>query len=50
MEEEKYIFHLTLLGGPCVRHNLNVMHIEKKAIDNIIGTLLNLDGKAKDNS
>ena len=30
-------------------HNLDVMHIEKNVIDNIIGTLLNLDGKTKDN-
>ena len=30
-------------------HNLDVMHIEKKVVDNIIDTLLNLDGKTKDN-
>ena len=32
-----------------LRHNLDVMHIEKNVVDNIIGTLLNLDGKTKDN-
>ena len=30
-------------------HNLDIMHIEKNLVDNIIGTLLNLDGKTKDN-
>ena len=28
-----------------LRHNLDVMCIEKNVVDNIIGTLLNLDGK-----
>ncbi|GKA14187.1 putative transposase-associated domain-containing protein [Tanacetum coccineum] len=32
-----------------IRHNLDVMHIEKNVFDNLIGTLLNLDGKTKDN-
>ena len=32
-----------------LRHNLDVMLIEKNVFDNIIGTLLNLDGKTKDN-
>ena len=32
-----------------LRHNLNVMHIEKNVIDNIIGTILNIKGKTKDN-
>ena len=32
-----------------LRHNLDVMHIEKNVVDNIIDTLLNLDGKTKDN-
>ena len=31
------------------RHNLDVMHIEKNVVDNIIGTLLNLDGQTEDN-
>ena len=29
--------------------NLDMMHIEKNVVDNIIGILLNLDGKTKDN-
>ena len=33
-----------------LRHNLDVMHIKNKNVtDNIIGTLLNLNRKTKDN-
>ena len=32
-----------------LRHNLDVMHIEKNVVNNMIGTLLNLDGKTNDN-
>jgi tnp2 family transposase/uncharacterized protein DUF4218 len=32
-----------------LRHNLDVMHIEKNICDNILGTFLNLEGKSKDN-
>ncbi|XP_058210407.1 uncharacterized protein LOC131322874 isoform X2 [Rhododendron vialii] len=32
-----------------LRNNLDVMHIGKNVIDNVIGTLLNMDGKTKDN-
>ena len=32
-----------------LRHNLDVMHIEKNICDNFLGTLLNLEGKSKDN-
>ena len=31
-----------------LRHNLNVMHIEKNVCDNIIYTLLYKDGRSKD--
>ncbi|XP_028091387.1 uncharacterized protein LOC114291726 [Camellia sinensis] len=31
-----------------VRHNLDVMHIEKNVCENFIGTLLNIPGKTKD--
>ena len=30
-------------------HNLDVMHIEKNICDSIVGTLLSIDGKSKDN-
>ncbi|GJY31198.1 uncharacterized protein Tco_0414693 [Tanacetum coccineum] len=32
-----------------LRHNLDVMHIEKNIFDNLLGTLMNWDGKSKDN-
>lgn len=31
-----------------IRHNLDVMHIEKNVFDNILNTLLNVDKKSKD--
>ncbi|XP_042988717.1 uncharacterized protein LOC122316252 [Carya illinoinensis] len=31
-----------------LHHNLDVMHIEKNVVDNIVGTLLNIDTKSKD--
>jgi hypothetical protein len=31
-----------------LRHNLDVMHIEKNICDSVLGTLLNIDGKMKD--
>ncbi|XP_073119939.1 uncharacterized protein [Henckelia pumila] len=33
-----------------VRHNLDVMHIEKNVFDNIFNTLMNVPGKTKDNA
>ncbi|KAF5465155.1 hypothetical protein F2P56_015186 [Juglans regia] len=32
-----------------LRHNLDVMHIEKNICDSILGTLMNIPGKSKDN-
>ena len=32
-----------------IHHNLDIMHIEKNVCDNVIGTLLNVDRKSKDN-
>ncbi|KAK2655557.1 hypothetical protein Ddye_008609 [Dipteronia dyeriana] len=31
-----------------LRHNLDIMHIEKNVCDNILGTIFNIDGKTKD--
>lgn len=31
-----------------LRHNLDVMHIEKNVCDNLLGTILNIEGKTKD--
>ncbi|XP_042964514.1 uncharacterized protein LOC122298711 [Carya illinoinensis] len=33
-----------------LRHNLDVMHIEKNICDNVVGTLLNIEGKTKDSA
>lgn len=33
-----------------IRHNLDVMHIEKNVFDNIFNTVLNVPGKTKDNA
>ena len=33
-----------------IRHNLHVMHIEKKLFDNICNTIMNVEGKTKDNA
>ena len=32
-----------------MQHNLDVMHIEKNVCDNVVGTLLNMEEKTKDN-
>ena len=31
-----------------LRHNLDVMHIEKNICENLLGTFLNIEGKTKD--
>ena len=33
-----------------IRHNLDVMHIEKNVFDNIFYTVMYVKGKSKDNS
>ena len=33
-----------------MRHNLDVMHIEKNVCDSILGTLMNIEGKTKDHA
>ncbi|XP_042950146.1 uncharacterized protein LOC122282038 [Carya illinoinensis] len=42
-------FKLPYWSTLLIRHNLDVMHIEKNICDNIFGTLLNIPGKTKDN-
>ena len=44
----QYFFYLEYWKYLHVRHNLNVMHIEKNVCESIIGTLLNIQGKTKD--
>ncbi|XP_075640179.1 uncharacterized protein LOC142611913 [Castanea sativa] len=48
-KKRSIFFTLPYWEDHMLRHNLDVMHIEKNVVDNIIGTLLNLDGKTKDN-
>ena len=49
MEKKEYFFELPYWEHNILRHNLDVMHIEKNVCENIIGTILNVDGKSKDN-
>jgi hypothetical protein len=48
LEEEGYFFELPYWSSLLIRHNLDVMHIEKNICGSILGTLLKLDGKCKD--
>ena len=48
-KKKSIFFELPYWKTLVLRHNLDVMHIEKNVFDNILGTLLNLDGKTKDN-
>ncbi|KAK3205707.1 hypothetical protein Dsin_019753 [Dipteronia sinensis] len=41
-------FELEYWANLKIRHNIDVMHIEKNVYDNVLGTLLNLEGKTKD--
>lgn len=43
------LFDLPYWSTLLLRHNLDVMHIEKNVCDKIIGTLLDIEGKSKDN-
>ena len=48
-KKRSIFFDLPYWEHNILRHNLDVMHIEKNVCDNLIGTILNLDGKTKDN-
>lgn len=48
MEKKSILFDLLYWKDNCLRHCLNVMHIEKNVCDNIIHTLLNVNKKSKD--
>lgn len=49
LEEEEHFLSILILETLILRHNLDVMHIEKNVCDSILGTLLNIKGKTKDN-
>ena len=51
MEEEEYFFfRLPYWKDNLLRHNLDVMHVKKNVIDNILGIMLDIKGKIKDNT
>ncbi|XP_010240785.1 uncharacterized protein LOC100829461 [Brachypodium distachyon] len=43
------LFSLPYWDSNLLRHNLDIMHIEKNVCENIYRTLLGIDGKSKDN-
>lgn len=48
LKKRVIFFQLPYWKDNLLRHNLDVMHIEKIVCDNLIGTLLNMDSKTKD--
>ena len=46
--KKSIFFELPYWSSLMLRHNLDVMHIEKNVFDNILGTLLHIEGKTKD--
>ena len=44
-KKRSIFFTLPYWEDHVLRHNLDVMHIKNNVVNNIIGTLLNLDGK-----
>jgi hypothetical protein len=48
-KKKRIFFRLLYLKDNLLWHNLNVMHIEKNVMDNILGTILDIKGKTKDN-
>lgn len=47
-KKRSIFFDLPYWKDNLLRHNLDVMHIEKNVCDSVVGTLMNLDGKTKD--
>ncbi|XP_016452815.2 uncharacterized protein LOC107777332 [Nicotiana tabacum] len=47
-KKKSIFFELPYLQHNSLCHNLDVMHIEKNIVDNVIGTLLDIPGKTKD--
>ncbi|XP_060961811.1 uncharacterized protein LOC133032017 [Cannabis sativa] len=46
--KKSIFFELEYWKSKSLRHNLDVMHIEKNVCDSLVGTLLSIDGKSKD--
>uniref|UniRef100_A0A2N9I4P1 DUF4218 domain-containing protein n=1 Tax=Fagus sylvatica TaxID=28930 RepID=A0A2N9I4P1_FAGSY len=47
--KKSIFFELPYWRTLLLRHNLDAMHIEKNVCDSVIGTLMNIKGKTKDN-
>ncbi|XP_073126852.1 uncharacterized protein [Henckelia pumila] len=47
-KKKSIFFDLPYWSGLLIRHNLDVMHVEKNVCENLIGTMLNLKKKSKD--
>ena len=47
-KKKSIFFELEYWSILLIRHNLDVMYIEKNVCDSLIGTLLNIPGKTKD--
>jgi hypothetical protein len=48
-KKRSVLYDLPYWKDQLLRHNIDVMHTEKNVVDNILGMLLNLNGKTKDN-
>lgn len=49
-KKSQFFFELPYWQHNSLRHNLDVMYIEKNIVDNIIGTILEIPGKTKDHA
>jgi len=47
-KKKSIFFRLSYWKDNLLRHNLDVMHIGKNVTDNILGTILDIKGKTKD--
>ena len=48
-KKKSVFFELPYWKNLLLCHNLDVMHVEKNVCDSVLGTLLNIEGKTKDN-
>ncbi|XP_042988732.1 uncharacterized protein LOC122316266 [Carya illinoinensis] len=46
--KQSIFFHLPYWSMLPLRHNLDVMHIEENICDNVLGTVMDIEGKTKD--
>ncbi|CAL8122898.1 unnamed protein product [Prunus armeniaca] len=48
LDTQAYFFELPYWSKIKLRHNLDIMHVEKNIFDTLMGTILDIDGKTKD--